>query len=206
MIHATGVSIIGFQPDASDPRAVPRPANRCSGISPYCRPGSRGGYSSFVQAARTAYKGRPPESRTALLIRTRRSEHKPLTAERDSIALSAPSQEMPPWRQCLPPHSGFLFSSPPRPSSRKTIGTPFSLHVDTSRNCAGTVLAPLLCFRCGNSSGAEEAGDVDGRRISFVPPGSPSRAFHGPRYHSCGTKSGALGPLARARSSAPPIR
>ena len=49
---------------------------------------------------------------------------------------------------------------------RKLIGTPFSLHVDTSRNCAGTVLAPLLCFRCGNSSGAEEAGDVDGRRIS----------------------------------------
>jgi len=66
-------------------------------------------------------------------------------------------------------------------------------------------LAPLLHFRCGNSSDVEEAGDVDGQRISFVPQGSPSRAFHGPRYHSCGAKSGALGPL-RARSSAPPMR
>jgi hypothetical protein len=41
-------------------------------------------------------------------------------------------------------------------------------------------LAPLLHFRCGNSSDVEEAGDVDGQRISFVPQGSPSRAFHGP--------------------------
>src|SRR6202023_3201357 len=40
--------------------------------------------------------------------------------------------------------------------------------------------APLLHFRCGNSSDVEEAGDVDGQRISFVPQGSPSRAFHGP--------------------------